>query len=123
MGTDTIVRLFAPRYYASERDMAGVLHRFLSPNEDDSRIICARRVSTGVSKLDGERVEVARIPEYVRGIAPTGNVTFVDIGEREATYSSSEVRQRAELGQDWRMMVPPGIAMYITENALYVRSQ
>lgn len=51
MGTDTVARLFALRYYASEAAMPTALHRSLSPNGDDSWIVCARRVSQGVPRV------------------------------------------------------------------------
>ncbi|KAI9061071.1 Nucleotidylyl transferase [Trametes sanguinea] len=119
MGTDTIVRLFAPRYYAEEQFMVAALRRFLSPEGDDSRIICARRVSRGVPRAEEERIEV-EMSEFARKIIPVRKLSFVDIGERECTYSSSEVRESLAKGDErWKDMVTPSIVEYITSKKLY----
>ena len=119
MGTDTIVRFFAPRYYASEDAMKTALHRFLSPTEDDSRIICARRISRGVSREEEEKAEVL-LPDFVGDIAPADQICFVDIGERECAFSSSEVREKVAKGDEgWKVMVTPRVAQYIEDHRLY----
>ncbi|KAI0749712.1 Nucleotidylyl transferase [Daedaleopsis nitida] len=119
MGTDTIVRLFAPRYYADERAMTDALHHFLSPAENDSRVICARRSSKSMSGQAEQEVEV-HLPELLHDVAPTDRVTFVDIGERECAYSSSEVRERlASHDQQWKDMVTSRVAEYIIQSNLY----
>ncbi|KAI0649409.1 hypothetical protein C8Q79DRAFT_1102304 [Trametes meyenii] len=124
MGTDTLVRLFAPRYYADDpAAMAAALRKFLSPDADDSAVVCARRVSNGVTREREreaeERVEV-EMAEFARRVASGRKVTFVDIGERECTYSSSEVRERIARGDPgWREMVTPSIAEYISTHGLY----
>ncbi|RPD59602.1 Nucleotidylyl transferase [Lentinus tigrinus ALCF2SS1-6] len=119
MGTDTIVRFFAARYYASEGAMQTALHRFLSPAENDSRIICARRVSRGVSREEEEKAET-QLPDFVRDVAPADHIAFVDIGEKECAYSSSEVREKIAKGDEsWRTMVTPRVAAYVEEHRLY----
>ncbi|TBU33483.1 hypothetical protein BD311DRAFT_712613 [Dichomitus squalens] len=119
MGTDTIVRFFAPRYYADEHAMTVALRRFLSPDENDSRIICARRVSKGLSTAEEVEVE-SQLPAFVSEILPTNRISFVDIGEQERTYSSSEVREMLASHQEtWKSMVPRSIAEYIVEHNLY----
>ncbi|KAJ2997756.1 hypothetical protein NUW54_g7096 [Trametes sanguinea] len=121
MGTDTIVRLFAPRYYADEQSMVAALRRFLSPEGDDSRIICARRISPSVvpAIAEEERIEV-EMSEFARKIIPVHKLSFVDIGERECTYSSSEVRESLAKGDEgWKDMVTPSIMEYITSKKLY----
>ncbi|CDO71837.1 hypothetical protein BN946_scf184939.g61 [Trametes cinnabarina] len=123
MGTDTIVRLFAPRYYADEETMVAALRRFLSPEGDDARIICARRVSRGASRAEEEKVE-SEMSEVARRIIPVQRLAFVDIGERECTFSSSEVRESLAKGDErWKDMVTPSIAQYITSRQLYSSSQ
>ncbi|KAL1940308.1 hypothetical protein VTO73DRAFT_9260 [Trametes versicolor] len=122
MGTDTVTRLFAPRYYASEAAMHTALHRFFSPDGDDSRIVCARRASQGVPRAEEERVEV-EMAAFVRTIIPFERLAFVDIGEREATYSSSQVRElRAKGDERWKEMATPAVAEYIVANDLYLTS-
>ncbi|OJT02256.1 hypothetical protein TRAPUB_7237 [Trametes pubescens] len=124
MGTDTVARLFAPRYYASEAAMRTALLRFFSPAPDgeDSRIVCARRASHGVSRAEEERVEV-EMTAFARTIVPFERLTFVDIGEQEATYSSSQVRELCAMGNElWDEMVTPAVAKYIVANDLYLTS-
>ncbi|RDX57078.1 Nucleotidylyl transferase [Lentinus brumalis] len=122
MGTDTIIRFFATRYYASEEAMKAALHRFLSPAENDSRIVCARRSSQGVSREQEETAETL-LPEFVRDIAPADRITFVDIGEKECAFSSSEVREKIAKGDEgWRVMVTPRVASYIEQHGLYSRT-
>ncbi|KAH9856626.1 Nucleotidylyl transferase [Lenzites betulinus] len=124
MGTDTVARLFAPRYYASEPDMRVALRRFLSPapEGEDSRLVCARRVSTGATRADEEAIEV-EMAAFARTIVPYERLACVDIGEREATFSSSEVRVlRAHGDERWRDMVAPSIVEYISQHNLYLAS-
>ncbi|KAI0330253.1 Nucleotidylyl transferase [Cubamyces sp. BRFM 1775] len=122
MGTDTVVRLCAPRYYANEENMMAALRRFLSPDEDDSRIVCARRVSRGVPRVEEEKVEV-EMTEFASRIVPFRKLHFVDIGEEECTFSSSEVRElRTREDGGWRKMVTTDVAQYILTNRLYSSS-
>ncbi|KAH9902753.1 hypothetical protein C8Q73DRAFT_671636 [Cubamyces lactineus] len=122
MGTDTVIRLFAPRYYAGEDAMMAALRRFLSPDGDDSRILCARRVSRGVPRIEEEKVE-AEMAEFASRIVPLRKLHFIDIGEEECTFSSSEVRELLAKGDGgWRKMVSPEVAKYILANDLYSSS-
>ncbi|PIL35366.1 hypothetical protein GSI_02092 [Ganoderma sinense ZZ0214-1] len=123
MGTDTIVRFFAHRYYPDERAMATSLRRFFSPNENDSRIICVRRTSEGLSGAAEESVEI-QIPDFIREITPGDRISFVDIGDEERTLSSSQVRgMLANREESWKSMVSPMIARCIIEHCLYSTPQ
>nr|VWO99393.1 Fatty acid synthase subunit alpha (EC [Includes: Acyl carrier, 3-oxoacyl-[acyl-carrier-protein] reductase (EC (Beta-ketoacyl reductase), 3-oxoacyl-[acyl-carrier-protein] synthase (EC (Beta-ketoacyl synthase)] [Ganoderma boninense] len=122
MGTDTIVRFFAHRYYPNERAMATSLRQFFSPDENDSRIICVRRTS-GLSGAAEESVEI-QIPDFIREIPPAERISFVDIGDEERTLSSSQVRVKlANREESWRSMLSPVLAHYIAEHCLYSPSQ
>ncbi|KAI0768020.1 hypothetical protein BD413DRAFT_480138 [Trametes elegans] len=126
MGTDTVVRLFAPRYYPSERAMHAALRRFLGPDTtagaDGSRIVCARRVTRGVPRAEEERAE-REMAARARELVPGAQLAFVDIGERECTFSSSEVRELVAKGDvRWKEMVTPSVAEYVVTNNLYVAS-
>ncbi|KAI0822530.1 hypothetical protein BC628DRAFT_1388956 [Trametes gibbosa] len=124
MGTDTVARLFAPRYYPDAPAMRAALRRFLAPAPDgeDSRVVCARRAHPQVEAGDEERVE-AEIAAFARTIVPFERLAFVDIGEREAAFSSSQVRALRGRGDErWRDMVPPSVAEYVVNNDLYVAS-
>ncbi|KAI6125032.1 Nucleotidylyl transferase [Pisolithus croceorrhizus] len=104
MGFDTLVRLFSPKYYASEEEMTGLLQDFLSPEGQDCRIICARRVNVTIDEafIDRDRIH------------------FLNIGEDEQSFSSTDVRATVAAGMDnWRRQVTDHIADYIIENRLY----
>lgn len=119
MGTDTIVRLFAPRYYPNEHAMVTALRGFFSPDENDSRVICVRRSSNELSKAAEEQAEV-QIPDFVKEIPPVDKISFIDIGDDERTFSSSQVRDKIASSEDsWRSMVSPTVANYIIERDLY----
>ncbi|KAF8558196.1 hypothetical protein OG21DRAFT_1504575 [Imleria badia] len=45
LGFDTFVRLFSLKYYPSEQVMVQMLRAFLSPDQEDCRIVCAHRWS------------------------------------------------------------------------------
>ena len=118
-GMDTLVRLFAPRYYVSEEAMRYSLHHFLSEEGDDSRIICARRASQGISPEE-ERVQECRILDTVKAIVQSARVMLVDMSERERSISSTCVRQSIARGDEvWKELVVPEIAAYISGHNLY----
>lgn len=119
MGTDTIVRLFAHHYYPNEHAMATSLRRFFSPDENDSRIVCVRRTSNGLPKAAEELADV-QIPDFIKEIPPADGISFVDIGDEERTFSSSQVRNNLASHEElWRSMVSPVIANYIIKYGLY----
>ncbi|KZT67950.1 hypothetical protein DAEQUDRAFT_367824 [Daedalea quercina L-15889] len=118
VGTDTLERLFAPRFYASPEAMRVALHRFFSshPDGDDARIVCARRALN--TAADDE--EEAKLKAAIREFAEDGRVLLVDIPEELRAVSSTKIRQGAK-GEDeaWRRMVTPAVAEYIVEHDLY----
>ncbi|KAM5537154.1 hypothetical protein V8D89_009087 [Ganoderma adspersum] len=117
MGTDTIVRLFAHRYYPNEHAMVASLRRFFSPDENDSRIVCVRRTGDRLSEAAEEEIQ---IPDFIKEIPLADRISFVDIGDEERTFSSSQVRdQLAGNDKSWRSMVSPMIAHYIIQRGLY----
>ncbi|KAF8843700.1 Nucleotidylyl transferase [Paxillus ammoniavirescens] len=122
LGFDTLGRLFSPKYYPSEEIMVQMLRVFLFPNEEDCRIVCAHRTSPGAgqtsqNELHGKALEMAQ--EFIA----SGRIILIDIGAREQTYSSSEVRAKVAAGDEtWKWLVTGVIANYIMENALYVQT-
>lgn len=122
LGTDTLTRLFAPRYYNSETDMLNLLHNFFSPSSENSSIICARRDPTSyASGTEGT-------PNHAEAYIDTGKIKMIEIGADEQTFSSSEVRLKRTLGvaggdvddERWKQLVSPTIAKYIEEKGLYL---
>lgn len=122
VGIDTLERILAVRYYGeSEENMRQSLKQFLSADEDDSRLVCARRVTPG--SLESAEDRERRVSRLVRGYIEPDRVVMVDIGEKVESYSSSEVRERiAHSDTIWTQMVAPSIADYIQRQHLYLPS-
>lgn len=118
VGMDTLERLLAPRYYASEEAMKQSLGAFFSSEGDDSRIICGRRITPGLQESETEREirTVAACKDYI----DCSRIVLVDIDEEVRSLSSSDVRQKIS-GEDhtWTSMVTPSVVSYIVEHGLY----
>ncbi|KAJ3572421.1 hypothetical protein NP233_g3094 [Leucocoprinus birnbaumii] len=124
VGTDTLERLVAPRYYVSEESMISSLTRFLSPEGDNSVVVCARRELKKPSSVQDESEDALK---SARDFIDAGRVKLMDIGEDESTFSSTNVRKLVkELGVDdegrkvWGRFVVPSVADYISNEKLYV---
>jgi nicotinamide-nucleotide adenylyltransferase len=120
LGLDTLERLFAPRYYPSEAEMLAALRRFLSPAEENSRVVCARRNQPTSVTSGGEKLKLAK--EFI----DSGRVSMINIGDDESTYSSTAVRNAVKefgLGEGrekWKKYVSESIADFIEREKLYV---
>lgn len=120
VGIDTLERILAVRYYATEENMRRALREFLSHSGDASRLLCARRVTPDSLETsdDRERRVAAEVGKYLE----PGCVEMVDIAGDVVSYSSSEVRQRIAEGDSlWTQMVPSPVAEYIRTQGLYVQ--
>ncbi|KAK7690521.1 hypothetical protein QCA50_005619 [Cerrena zonata] len=116
VGIDTLERLFAPRYYLSEEDMHQRLSQFLSPDGDNCRVICARRVTPGVAEYEREREVIEAAKKFI----DTNRIALVDIPVDVRMFSSSETRAAILADSPhWTTMVTPLIAEYITQQDLY----
>jgi len=120
-GFDTLERLLSPRYYESEATMWQSLRHFFSSHGDNSRVVCARRVSsigriTGPGQKDCRSKTMAMAKEFIE----SGRIVLVDISEDEQTFSSSEVRDKIIRGDDWQRMVSTMVAEYIVHHKLYI---
>lgn len=121
VGIDTLERILAVRYYSTEENMRRALDVFLGPTGDDSRLVCARRVTPGSLEMPDEREQ--RVAATVREYVEPDRVAMVDIGEKIESYSSSEVRERiAHADTIWTQMVTSSIAEYIKTQSLYLPS-
>lgn len=134
LGFDTIIRLFNPKYYGSDDGMIASLDTFFL--KDHSSVMCARRRSGGSSLDSTTENEIAFLQlGGVRRYVELGAVMIFGIDSTEAAMSSTLVRQSitamaaspmledtmAHLpARNWRSMVLPAIAEYITWNGLYV---
>lgn len=124
VGMDTLERLVAPRYYTSEESMMESLNRFLSPQCDNSIVVCARR-NVGNEGDDAGAAEDTLKP--AREFIQTGRIKLMDIGADESTFSSTNVRKLVkELGvgeegrKVWGKFVVPSVAEFIVDEKLYV---
>lgn len=119
LGFDTLIRLFSPKYYPSEQVMAQMLRAFLSPNQQDCRIVCAYRRSASTDKTFLETRDKT-LEEFIS----SDRIAFIDIGTEEQTYSSSEVRVKVAAGDGkWKELVTHLIADYIIEQGIYSGSE
>lgn len=119
VGMDTLDRLFASRYYTSDESMRSALQQFLSPDGDDSRVICARRLGL----TEDPTVIEARTLAVAREFVDSQRIALVDIDETVAAFSSSDVRDKINSGQGadvWTSLVTQRIADYITRSSLYL---
>ena len=119
VGMDTLDRLFSSRYYSSEESMRASLRHFLSPEGDNSRVICARRLGMKEDPVVVEERTLRAAQEFV----DSQRIALIDIEERLAEFSSSEVRDKinAAIGQTvWSTMVTSSIAEYIVTKGLYL---
>jgi len=128
LGMDTLERLFAPRYYASETKMLDSLRQFLLPPPagDGSRVLCANRVMAPPDLLSPAPSPL-QIPETAKHFFDEQRISLFDIGDTLSTYSSSVVRGAVgQLGPVsnggglWRTYVTDEVGDYIRENKLYV---
>lgn len=119
LGVDTLARLFSPKYYPSEQAMIQMLRTFLSPDQEDGRIVCAYRRSASADKtLQDKALEIAH--EFIT----SGRIAFIDIGTEEQTYSSSEARAKVAAGDGtWERLVTNAIANYIINQGIYSSSE
>lgn len=93
--------------------MRRLLRTFLSQEDDDARIACARRT------VNGRDSEIECLP----AVAPyleSGRVAFIDIGRTQMSLSSSALRTQRRAGtQTWPTATTLEICKYIVENGLY----
>ncbi|QRV89529.1 protein phosphatase inhibitor domain-containing protein [Ceratobasidium sp. AG-Ba] len=127
MGWDTIVRVFAPRYYPSPESMLDSFKHFFGVEK--STIICARRPSgpapsassptsstIPADTLTDEESEFLSSP-YVAPFYNERKIKLVDLDPRVHGISSSGVRGGTiEDAEKW---CPEGIVKYIQEHKLY----
>lgn len=127
LGTDTITRFFAPRFYPSKPAMEASLRRFfLSPDDasagegEGSQIACARRAGALLEEEESALLQSDEVRPYVEA----GGVAMMDIAPEEAAMSSTRVREvirRTHEGyrDDWETMCLPEVAEYIKTHHLY----
>jgi len=111
VGWDTLLRLFAARYYGGPEGMAEQLEAFFE--KDGSGVICVRR--GGDSAEERFFLETEEVKKWV----DAGKVVMADIGER-AAYSSTAIRDAISQRADhWRSMCTCSIADYVLDGGLY----
>jgi nicotinamide-nucleotide adenylyltransferase len=114
MGLDSLERLFAPRYYPSERAMLASLDHFLDPARGENAVVCAWRGAAGAHTPE-------QIPALARPFVERGQVTMIALEEGMGEVSSTELRRRrAEGNEAWRTLLPAEVADYVAEKGLYI---
>ncbi|KAJ7067207.1 Nucleotidylyl transferase [Mycena amicta] len=122
MGFDTLERLFAPHYYGdsptdpdAETKMFAALDKFFSEEEDNARVIYARR---GVSP--SEEATLALAERYVA----QRRIELVEIKAEVETCSSTQVRRAIEQKSlTWRKMVTLNMHEYLRKEKIYLDSE
>ncbi|BGO88948.1 hypothetical protein NBRC10512_005702 [Rhodotorula toruloides] len=116
VGWDTLIRIFAPRYYQPPGpDLGSSMSAFL--DRDDSSLACARR-----GDIPSEEEDAFLNSDEVKEWVKRGKVEMFDIEERFRTISSTEVRRavKEERWEDVRRDVPiEGIIDVIKREGLY----
>jgi nicotinamide-nucleotide adenylyltransferase len=111
LGLDTLERLFAPRYYASEAAMHDALHEFFDPDQGDNEVVCAWR---------GTSIDEGAVPPEANPYLENGRIRMLDLGKELREISSSEIRARRAKGDEsWRELLPARVADYVEKAGLY----
>jgi nicotinamide-nucleotide adenylyltransferase len=124
LGTDTLERLFSPRYYPSEESMLTSLRYFFGESEG-STVVCARR---DPRSYPGGGTQPT-IPHLANEFLRSNQITLIDIGDEEQGYSSAQVRRGRQLQQQggkaegWKKFVSWRVGRYIEERGLYSESE
>ncbi|GAA6064765.1 hypothetical protein JCM10212_004413 [Sporobolomyces blumeae] len=117
VGWDTIVRIFAPRYYPPPGpDLAAQMETFLSKNR--STLYCARRGSGGPEEEERAFLESDEVRPWVE----RGKVHVVDLPAQVREVSSTTVRAAVKDGRwdDVERDVPfPGVVKIVKRERLY----
>ncbi|KAL7424931.1 hypothetical protein Q5752_000618 [Cryptotrichosporon argae] len=109
IGTDTLARLFEPRYYA---DMAAELDAFFA----DNWIVCARRGGADARAVEDEVLARPGVRDWVR----RGRVRLVGSGhDGWEDVSSTRIRQRIRSGEGLDGLCTKEIEAYVREQGLY----
>ncbi|KAG6813970.1 hypothetical protein H0H92_005225 [Tricholoma furcatifolium] len=121
LGWDTLERLIQPRYYGFHAQMMASLQQFLSPEGDNSRVVCARRSSS--SFPSGTDVDCSIANYFIS----SGRIAVIEIDDEVKGYSSSEVRNTiGRMGiqaDEWKRLVPREIVAYIVREGLYTSNE
>lgn len=117
IGTDTLTRFFAPRYYTSTPGgLDAAMQTFFE--DEGCVLISARRGDKQEREVEEELVRDPR----VAGLVERGKVVLVETEhEKWANISSTDVR-RAVKADDWARvgeLVVPEVAQYIRQEGLY----
>ena len=91
VGWDTLIRLFNPKYYGnSVESMRDSQETFF--NKNGSSVVCSRRLQEGDPTVAREEMRFLSL-EDVRPFVERGAIEMVDIGDSEASLSSTAVRK------------------------------
>ncbi|KAG8766931.1 hypothetical protein FRC12_006563 [Ceratobasidium sp. 428] len=122
MGWDTIIRVFAPRYYPSPDAMLASFEHFFE--SERSTILCARRPplrpSTSIpTTLSDEESDFLSSP-HVALFYQQGKIKLVDLDPSVSGISSSGVRGGTI--EDAERWCSQGVVRYIREHQLYFQN-
>ena len=144
VGSDTITRVFHPRYYESEMHFAACCRRFFG--DEHSAMLCAERSSASVQGKAGlpnaplsssapasskEAQSLLECPGPARDWYERGAISLRSLNPEDARHSSTAVRQflrsaheshmpRDQLAAQLGTMVPVALAKYLLSRRLYI---
>ncbi|KAJ9095782.1 hypothetical protein QFC20_006577 [Naganishia adeliensis] len=124
IGTDTLTRLFIPKYYTPSPRLGGTMAEHLAKffTTDDSDIIVAHRGASALARAEEE--SFVQRNEECRAWVERGKLRFVREGEvsaEEREMSSTRVRRAVARGDgdELRELVGERVRRYIAEEELY----
>lgn len=134
VGSDTITRVFHPRYYDSEAHLATCCHRFFG--EEESYMLCAERASASVNGHAGmpgsnavcaeasEAQALLHTPGPAHDWYERGKIELRTLSADDARHSSTAVRKflqtkPSDASTHLAGMVPRNIANYLVSHCMY----
>ncbi|KAJ9109189.1 hypothetical protein QFC21_000518 [Naganishia friedmannii] len=124
IGTDTLLRLFIPKYYTPAprlgRDMDAHLRKLFQ--EDGSDIVVAHRGASRQAREEEERFVFSQ--PACRDLVASGKIRFVqegEVGEAEREMSSTRVRRALLDGREAeaRLLMGKRVGEYVVKEGLY----
>ncbi|WFD36674.1 nicotinamide-nucleotide adenylyltransferase [Malassezia cuniculi] len=91
VGSDTLTRVFNPKYYASQDDLAARSERFFG--QEGTSMICVDRPQQQGSSHDDAIDDLFAHSAVARAWRDAGRIELRTIGAQEATYSSTKQRR------------------------------
>lgn len=124
IGTDTLLRLFIPKYYTPSPRLGNDMDSHLDKlfNEDHSDIVVAHRGATQAAREEEEQFVLSH--PACKDLVARGKIRFVkdgEVDEEEREMSSTRVRKALGEGREReaRLLMSPRVGDYVIKEGLY----